>query len=75
MRKGFILNIVTAPLCENRDCWKRKNETIFGQKFDEICRCWPFKVNNSDGTVLERLKELVLASKNIIADLNAANKA
>lgn len=70
--KEFVLNIVNPPLCENRDCWKRKNETILGKKFDEVCRCWPFKIDNPDGTELELLKELVLVSKNIIIDLQTA---
>lgn len=73
--KAFILEIVNPPLCENRDCWKRREEAIFGKKFTEVCRCWPFKVDNPEGVVLERLKELILVSKNIIIELTAANKA
>lgn len=71
--KKFILGIVTAPLCENRDCWKRINETIFGKTFDEVCRCWPFIVNNPDESAIEYLKELIVISKNIILDLTVPN--
>ena len=75
--KQFALDMVQLPGCnmDNRKwCGRMRNMEFLGEKFDEVCGCWPFKVKNLDSAALERLKELVLMSRDIIADINAASK-
>ena len=72
--KKFVLDdIVHLPGC-NRECGRKKNIEFLGKRFDEICSCWPFVIKNPDGAALEKLKKLVLVSRDIIADLAAAGK-
>jgi len=71
--RKFVLDIVQRPGC-NRDCGRKRNVEFLGQKFDEVCSCWPFRAKNPDGAALENLKRLVLASRDIIADLAVTSK-
>jgi len=71
--KEYILDNVNPPPCVDRDCWKRKNMTILGKQYDEVCTCWPLIVRNPDGKALESAKKFILVIKKFIADLAAAS--
>ena len=77
--KAFILNsikIKKCPGCDGSRCnvaradWVRNDLTIFGENFNDICN---IKFINPSGEALELAKELVLITKNIIADKLARN--
>jgi|GEM_PF-6866876 hypothetical protein len=55
-------------------CGRMRNMEFLGEKFDEVCGCWPFRVENLNSAEVENLKELVLISRDIIADLVAASE-
>ena len=73
--KEYILNNIKPPLCTDRDCKGRQNMTILGKKFDSVCNCVGFRINNPNTAELENSKKLILVIKNYIADLAAAAKA
>ena len=71
--KTFVCENIKGGYCP-RNC-KGRNRTIFGRQLNDICTCWPFRLENPDGVSLERSKKVILAIKNFIADIPAAGKA
>ena len=77
--KAYILSAVKIKKChgcEINKCWggdivwSKNNLILFGEDFSNICN---IKFSNPSGKSLERAKELVLVTKNIIDDKIAGN--
>ena len=67
--KAFILaNIKTELGC--RGCKGKKNQMVFGQKFDTVCGCNLLMFVNPVGDDLARVKELVSATITSICEWN-----
>ena len=77
--KEFILkslNFILCPRCNGGQCIGRdENITIFGKSFSYVCSGSPLLIMNPQNEALERAKELVLITKNIIDDNKLASQA
>ena len=70
--KKFVWENISGGYYPN-NCMGRK-KTVFGRELNDICTCWPFRLENPDGVALERSKRVVLAIKSFITDLAAESK-
>jgi len=53
--------------CHN-NCAEGQKKTICGNEYDDVCWCMQVIFHNPDGTVLEKVKELILYRKKIISE-------
>ncbi|MCL2363438.1 MAG: hypothetical protein FWC71_02110 [Defluviitaleaceae bacterium] len=64
MKEYMLTHINTKPGCGS--CKGNPNRIIFGQKFDIVCGCNLIMFVNPTGHDMERIRSLVLATKNAI---------
>lgn len=71
--KAFVWDNIDGRYCPN-DC-RGKKKMVLGKEMNDICTCWPFRLENPNGARLELSKKLILIIKNFIADLPATSNA